>query len=89
MQIENLRDLKKLIQLCRLTGVEAIEIGDIKMNLGPTPTIIRSTKLKSEPNQTFTTPYAPGGITAEIQIPTDGITEEQMLFWSAQGTENQ
>ncbi len=36
--INDLKDLKKLIQLCRSTGVESIKLGDIELHLGDKPT---------------------------------------------------
>lgn len=82
MKIENLKDLQKLIQLCRKLGVDAFEVGDIKMNLGPEPI-----KYKASPKQTVQAALAPGGITEDTKIETDVLTAEQMLFWSSQGPE--
>lgn len=90
MTINSLKDLKKLIQLCRQTGVEAIEIDGVKLNLGPTPVIYKTTRAKDNaPTKTPEQVFTPGGITEEIQIPTDGLTEEQLLFYSAQGHSEQ
>jgi hypothetical protein len=90
MKIESFKDLQKLIQLCRKTGIEAIEIDNVKMNLGPTPTIVSNTRQKVSQVANETQPvFTPGGITEEIQIPTNGLTDEQLLFYSAQGHEPQ
>lgn len=79
MKIENLKQLQKLIQLCRKTGVEAIEVDNIKMNLGPVPkTVIH--KQQSIAISSFNQ----DGITAETQIPTTGLTDDQLLFYSSQ-----
>lgn len=93
MKIESLKDLQKIIQLCRKLGVEAIEIGGLKMNLGPTPVIVQNNRQKYTPGiqeetkvNPYATPYAPGGITESVSVPTENIlTEEQLLFWSAEG----
>lgn len=84
MDIKNLKDLKKLIQLCRTTGVEAIELGTLKMNLGPTPVIYKQYKTKPIEVTTQTTL---GEIDENVKIPTDQLTEEQLLMWSAQSNE--
>lgn len=85
MKIESTKDLKKLIQLCRTMGVEAIEVDGVKMNLGPTPVIVSKTRYKAQPEtQVSNTTLAPGGITEDIRIPTNGLTDEQLLFYSAQ-----
>lgn len=84
MKIESLKDLKKLIALCRSTGVEAIEVEGLKMNLGPTPMIVKQVKNnKVQENQVDNT------ITEDMKIPTDGLTEEQLLYYSAQGHTNE
>lgn len=83
MKLESLRDLENLIKLCRKMGIEAIEVDSVKMNLGPTPTIIKRTRTKTAQQQTVT----PGGITEDIRIP-EALSEEQLLFWSA-NIENQ
>lgn len=84
MKIDNLKQLQQLIKLCRQTGIEAIEVDGIKMNLGPTPVIY-----KAEKKQLPETTIAPGGITEDIQIPTNGLTEEQLLYYSAQSNDVQ
>jgi hypothetical protein len=86
MKVENLKDLKKLIQLCRQLGVDAFEVGEIKFNLGSLPQPIRQSKAVKT---TITPTLAPGGITDDTKIPTsewDTMTDEQKLFWSAQET---
>lgn len=89
MKIDNLKDLKKLIQLCRTTGIEAIEVDGVKMNLGPTPVIYKQHKTPTTSSKDTITTIAPGSITEEIQIPTTGLTDEQLLFYSAQGHDHQ
>lgn len=89
MKIDSFKELQKLIKLCRTTGIEAIEIEGLKMNLGPTPTIIKQTKRSKSvaEDQIIPPTLAPGGITEEVTIPTNGLTDEQLLYWSAQGQE--
>lgn len=79
--INNLKDLDKVIQLCRKRGVDTIKIDGIEVQLGMAPIKEDSTKqaTRSVPSQTF----APGGITEDTKIPADTLTEEELLFWSA------
>lgn len=88
MKISSLKELQKLILLCRKTGIEAIEVDGVKMNLGPTPVIIQNKRTKpTAPEQSFPV-HTPGGITEEVQIPTNGLTEEQLLYYSS-GSNNE
>lgn len=47
MKVENLKDLKALIKLCRQMGVDNIEVDGVKLALGTEP--LRPTKLVQEP----------------------------------------
>lgn len=90
----DLKELQKLIKLCRQTGVESIKVEGIEMHLGPTPTIItrtRSTLLAPAATQadggygtmTGTLPIA--HYTTNLpqdKIITDELTDEQLMLWS-------
>jgi hypothetical protein len=78
VKIDNLKELSKLMTLCRKQGVAAIEIDNIKFNLGPEPA---PTKWVEAQIPTYT----PGGITADTKIVTDELTPEQLLMWSTGG----
>ncbi len=89
MKIENLKQLQKLIALCRKTGVEAIEIDGIKMNIGPAPKATRKqTPVEYDiPEASIKIPqYNPvvKEVVADV-IKTDGLTDEELLFYSASG----
>ncbi len=94
MKIDNLKDLSKLIALCRKSGIDAIKIDNIELHLGKLPL-----KASSRPKAVFQA-KAPE---EDIQVPqfngmpitepkddveTDELTEEQLLFYSAQGEAN-
>lgn len=85
MKVNDIKDLKKLIDLCRRTGVEAIEVDGVKMNLGTSPTIIYKTDHKKTSEQPT---YTPGGVTEDTRIDTDVLTDEQLMFYSSD-VENQ
>lgn len=84
MVVKDIKDLKKLIDLCQKTGVESIRVDGIEIHLGALPTKHTFPKPNYKQNQVFT----PGGITEETTIPQandEELTEEQLLFYSAQG----
>jgi hypothetical protein len=98
MKINNIKDLQKIIALCRKSGVEAIEIDNVKLNLGPEPRKIRRVLEVANdiPEANLKIPqYNPhtGGEAAEFfddteletsdVIKTNELTEEQLLFYSA------
>lgn len=87
MKIDSLKDLEKLVKLCRKLGIDAVEIGDLKFNLGQPPQTIRK-------NQIVQSMFSD----ADIKIPkynpvvsdstpdiikTDELTQEQLLFYSS------
>lgn len=92
MKIENLKDLKDLFKLCREQGVERFSTDTFNFTLSPTDiTNNRQKQPKTTKNnqglpQNVT--YVPGGVTENTQIVTmpDQLTEEQLLMWSATGT---
>lgn len=77
--VNSLKDLKKLIHLCRAQGVETIKVHGIEFTLGAEPE--KQTKATA-PVKHYAS-IAPGGITAETTIETEELTEEQLLFYSA------
>lgn len=85
MKIEKLNDLKKLLQLCREQGVEAMEIDGIKFNLGRLPASLPDVDKTAFPEATIKVPAYDGPITPPEEPKTDGLTEDQLMFYSAQG----
>lgn len=81
MKLESLQDLKKLIDLCRKTGVETIKVDGLELKLGA----VMPDKPKRQSKQAISTGIAPGGITDNTPITFDGmLTDEEMLFYSAE-----
>ena len=72
MKIENIKDLQKVIQLCRKAGVDTIKIDGVELKLGELPT--QSLKAKRH------AAYPDAAIEAQ-----DTLTEEELLFYSATG----
>lgn len=89
MKIENLKELQKVIALCRKLNVEAMEIGDIRFNLGPAPT--KPTRQRhvidfSEANIVIPRPNIIDPTiqeTVQETIKTDELSEEALLFYSS------
>lgn len=93
MKIESLKDLQKVIQLCRKLGVQSIKVDSIEFHLGDLPKTAQ--KLKTIPNidqitKNISSPYTPGGINEETKIvaeiadiDTDDLSADQLLFYSA------
>jgi hypothetical protein len=87
MKIENIRDLEKIIRVCRKTGVDIIKIGDIEIVLDKSfKTALRQSKaLKTDIKGI----ELPGGIdeSTKIEIPDiatpDELSDEQLMFYSA------
>lgn len=79
MKVENLKELQKLIKLCRAEGIESIRIDGIEMHLG--------VKEIKQPKTTKTllteSLVTPGGITESTKILTDELTPEQLLYYSS------
>ncbi len=100
IEIKKAKDLENLFKLCRKHGIDAFEMGPIKFNLGVEPLKQKRYKVVPEQKTNPVDPLAPGGITDRLQvplpnvpryeapIPTDALTEEEMLFYSVQN-ENQ
>ncbi len=92
MKIESLKDLQKVIQLCRKTGVKSFKLDGIELELGDIPNKgSRKPKLGMAFPDTPTIPqYSPGGIDEQTKIvaetmaiATDELSEEDLLFYSS------
>ena len=80
MTIPDLKELKKVIELCRKLGVDLIKVDGVEIHLGMTP--VRDFPTQQESIKPSTS-YAPGGITEEVKIDIPAeLTPEQLLFYS-------
>lgn len=95
LDIKDIKDLEKVIRLCRKTGVSDIEIAGIKMHIGPI-TDYGSNALKNDLNAfpeasvrvpTYTPIQAQETQDEPIKMP-DALTEEQLMFYSAKQEPN-
>lgn len=78
--VDSLKDLKKLIVLCRAQGVDSIKLNGVELTLGALP----AKALKEVTRKTLPTAvFAPGGITADTRIDTEELTPDQLLFYSS------
>jgi hypothetical protein len=72
--IENLKDLERLLKLCRRQGVQEIELGTVKLKLGDLPVV--------------ETPHVAGDTEPRdpyVDFPDVVLTPEQLMFYSAGG----
>jgi hypothetical protein len=84
MKIDTAKQLEQVIKLCRKLGVDSMRIDGVEFHLAPIALQPKKVKSLMEDIQPQMPVYTPGGITEEVTIPTDGLTEEQLLFYSAQ-----
>lgn len=71
--INDLKDLEKLLKLCRKQGVNKIELGQIKLELGDLP-------IEPGKAQAIETPEDPYN-----NFPVGELTPEQLMFYSSGG----
>ena len=69
--IENLKDLEKLLKLCRKQGVTEIKLGSVELKLGDIPVELKASEVNDDPYKGF---------------PDGELTPDQLMFYSAGGT---
>lgn len=91
MKIENIKELAKVIALCRKQGVLAIKIDGIELQLSPTVNQVRAPQLTDFSNdfpeaQVQVPKYSPIADASpdSVDMP-DELSEEQLMFYSSQG----
>ena len=94
MQIENLKELQKLMAICRKHGISTITVDGITMTFdkqAPSKQVWGAPNLGSfstpSPEEDIKVPQYNGPITPPDAVPMEGLTEEQLLNWSSQGHE--
>lgn len=85
MTISDLKELQALIKVCRKLGVNTIEVDGVKLSLGVLPYSPKELKDPAIPDAAIKVPLYNGPITEPDAIPTEGLTEDQLMFYSAQG----
>ena len=73
--VQNLKDLEKLLKICRKQGVTEIDLGTVKFKLGDLPVEQSQSIVPEEVDPT--NPYA--------NFPQGELTPEQLMFYSAGG----
>lgn len=81
-----LKDLKKLILLCRQQGVQSIRFNGVELHLNELPQAIDKRKY---PDLSPSMPIIPGGVSEHTKIVTDELTDEQLLFYSSSDNQEQ
>jgi hypothetical protein len=86
VKLDSLKDLDKLLVLCNKRGVKTMKIDNLEFHLEPdlvTPARSTKSQVKETASQLQVPGFADPGT-----IPNDGwdtLTDEQKLFYSAQG----
>jgi hypothetical protein len=69
--------------MCRKLGVDSIKVDGVELHLGAIPTKAPKASKQAAPEFAFT------GITEDTRIPSDVMTDEQMLFWSSANADSE
>jgi len=75
--INDLKDLQKLLKLCRSQGVTEIDLGTVKLKLGDMPQTEQSVRYNVQDDVPSDNPYA--------NFPQGILTPEQLMFYSSGG----
>jgi hypothetical protein len=75
--INDLKDLKSLLKLCRTQGVTEIELGTVKIKLGDLPVDNNGKTIIDNETSLTDNPYA--------NFPDGILTPEQLMFYSSGG----
>jgi len=89
MNIANLRELKKLIQLCQSQGVKNIEIDGIKLELSSLPSKPRKYKQLEDLDHMPLEGMIKIPQMQQEQIDSDEPSAEDMLFYSSDAQQPQ
>lgn len=81
MKIENLKELEKLIKLCKKHGIETIEADGVKFSVDLHAQLTPSAKATKPTTSVQSTTIDED---SKIELP-DELTEEQLLNWSVTG----
>lgn len=76
MSLPDIKQLKKIIVLCRKTGVDSIEIDGVKITLGAKPAKTAKVIKKTQP-------ASQSDSSGSDDIETEGLSELEALFWSS------
>lgn len=87
MTVSSLKDLKALIKACRQLGVNSIEVDGVKLVLGSLPIKERNSAIDETafPEASIQVPKFNGPVADPETPETEGLTEDQLMFYSAQG----
>lgn len=89
MVISSLKDLEKLMRLCKRQGIRAIKIDNIEFALTSheEPTLTSHKTIHSA-SYTGSNLLDPGPISVHDKVDiTDELSQEQLLYYSSAGTE--
>ena len=85
--MQDIKNLKKIIELCQKTGVLEIEFEGLKLKFDLHHTTKENKRTTKEYNRTpkaYEAGFDPGPIAVDKVETPDELTEEQLLFYSVQ-----
>jgi hypothetical protein len=81
MILKTIKDLDKLIKLCKKQGISGIKVGNVEFNLEP----IKTSSIEPiSPEASVKVPKFNGSLEPD-KIDTDQLTEEQLMYYSVKG----
>lgn len=83
MKIENLKQLDKLMLMCRKRGIQSITVDGVTFHMSDLAPEMKTVFAGYNTLANTTNTVSPGGITADTKITTDELTDEQKMFWSS------
>ena len=72
--VENIKDLEKLLKLCRKQGVLSLKWGNVEFNLGDAPQQLSSPIEEKDSSDTYS------------DFPPGELSPEQLMYYSAGGS---
>lgn len=77
MELPNIKELKKIIALCRAQGIKVFELGELRITL--------TDEAPAKRTRAQYTDNTPKTSIQKDTVPDDGLSEEELLFYSSGG----
>ena len=83
MELPTPKELLSIARACRKAGITRFRSGDIEFTLSDAPPV--SQYRRDSRNSSKNVAISPAGSEADTKFESDGLTEEQLMFYSVQG----
>ena len=93
MTVSSLKDLKKLLELCRSQGVKTLEVDGIKFELNEQIQSFKPASKRKLKEVSESVNFPPNSgvdeniVIPRMDIPDDGLTADELLFYSSDARE--